>query len=189
MLELVIKDDTQTYGTLKLEHSLVAIAKWEAIYHKSFLSTKEKSATEMLEYIRCMTINSNVGLDVYAHLSLEDLNAIKDYISDRHTATTFGKSWMDEVKEEEDRKRGRKEEIITAELVYYWMIANNIPVEFQKWHIERLLALIRVCAIKNKPPEDKKAKRKRLSAENQQSLLAKRQALNAERKAKLGTSG
>lgn len=192
MLELVVKhsETGKELGTLKLEHSLIAIAEWESKFHLPFLSTN-KTSTQMLAYIQCMTINKNVDPEVYGHLTSEHLNAISSYISDRHTATTFGHGWLDEIEDEKEKQvPKKKQEIITAELIYYWMIANQVPIEFQKWHIERLLTLIRVCAIKNTPPDSKKkGKRGRLSLASNQEMLAKRNALNAQRRAKLGSKG
>lgn len=153
---------------LRMEHSLVSIAKWEARWHKSFLSTDERTREEMISYMQCMTITQNVPFDVYFRMSPNNLNDILEYINDPRTATTFrggaGKP---------------SREIITAELIYYWMIAYNIPFECQKWHINRLLTLIRVCNIKNQPPKKMKAK----------EALAQQRRLNAERRASLGTSG
>lgn len=155
--------------TLQLEHSLLSISKWEAIYHKPFLST-DKDYNMIKEYAKCMTIN-NVPEEAYDRLSAANLNAITDYIDDKMTATWFsdGKSAY---------KNGRMNgEIITAEIVYYWMIQMNIPVEFQKWHLNRLLTLIRVISVKNDPKSGHKM------------TAAERTALNKARKKKYGIRG
>lgn len=153
--------------TLILEHSLLSVAKWESKWKKPFLGKGEKTSEEVLDYIRCMTTN-NVDPEVYNRLTTENLKSIMEYIEDPMTATTIN---------ERDMKRNR--EIITSEIIYYWMIALQIPVEFQKWHLNRLLTLINVCSIKNAPP-------KKMS----KGELAKRNtALNEARRKKLNTNG
>lgn len=138
---------------LTLEHSLIAISKWESKFEKPFLSS-EKTTEEVLDYIKCMTITQNVSPEAYLRLSAKNLEDIQKYIEAPMTATTFKKI----------EKRGGKKEIITAELIYYWMIAFNIPFECQKWHLNKLLTLIEVCARKNEPP--KKMSRKEISAQH-----------------------
>lgn len=159
--------------TLELEHSLLSISKWESKWHKSFLSGREKTEEEILDYVRCMTITKNVDPDVYHHLSNENIRQINAYIDDPMTATV-----INELPEEESAK-GKSRDTITSELVYYWMIAFNIPVEFERWHISRLLTLIRVCEIKNSPP--KKV--------NKKTAMARRRALNEARRKKIGSKG
>ena len=138
---------------LTLEHSLIAISKWESKFEKPFLSS-EKTTEEVLDYIKCMTITQNVSPETYLRLSSKNLEDIQKYIEAPMTATTFKKI----------EKRGGKKEIITAELIYYWMIAFNIPFECQKWHLNKLLTLIEVCARKNEPP--KKMSRREISAQH-----------------------
>lgn len=155
--------------TLKLEHSLISISMWEAKWKKPFLNTshKQKPRTyeETLDYIRCMTINKNVDPTVYDRLTRFDLQKIEDYIGDKMTATWFPK---------QNGKGSPNGEIITSELIYYWMIANNIPFECQTWHLNRLLTLIRVCEVKQAPAK-KMSKR---------DIYAQNRALNAKRKAR-----
>ena len=153
---------------LTLEHSLISISKWESKFEKPFLSS-EKTSYEVIEYIRCMTLTQNVKPEVYYNLTEKNLKDINAYIEAPMTATTFKKI---------DRRGGRKE-IVTAELIYYWMITFNIPVEFQKWHLNRLLTLIEVCARKNEPP--KKMSNRELSAQHK--------AINAANRAKFHTKG
>jgi len=138
---------------LTLEHSLIAISKWESKFEKPFLSS-EKSALEVIEYIKCMTLTQNVKPETYLHLSPKNIEEIQAYIEAPMTATTFKKI----------EKRGGKKEIITAELIYYWMIAFNIPFECQKWHLNKLLTLVEVCARKNEPP--KKMSRREIAAQH-----------------------
>lgn len=155
--------------TLQLEHSLVSLSKWESKWKKAFLSGKDKSYEETLDYIKCMTITKNVNPSVYSRLTNENLEQINSYISDPMTATYFSK--------DETKKNSR--EVVTSELIYYWMIAMNVPPEYQKWHLNRLLSLIRVCEIKNAPP--KKMGRK--------ELMSRNAALNAARRKRLNTRG
>lgn len=132
---------------LTLEHSLLSVSKWESIWCKPFLSEKDKSVEELLSYIECMTVSpSNVNPEIYKRIPQEEFNKVNEYINHPSTATTFGGP----------KNRGGKGEIITSELIYYWMTALNIPFECQKWHLNRLLTLIRVCEIKNDPKGQKK---------------------------------
>lgn len=128
--------------SLQLEHSLVSISKWEAKWHKPFLDGKDKTLEEVIDYVRCMTITQNVDSEVYNRLTENNLKAINEYIENPMTATTFS-----------DTNQTPNREIITSEIIYYWMVAFNIPFECQKWHINRLLTLVKVCNIKNSPPK------------------------------------
>ena len=159
--EFVYKTE-QKERPLRLEHSLVSLSKWESKYHKPFISKEKMSLDEYIHYIKCMTLDKNVDPDIYSRLSRDNLREIGEYIKDPMTAITFRKS-----------NESPSRETVTSELIYYWMIANNIPVEFEKWHLERLLALIRVCSIKNSPP--KKMSKKELMERNT-ALNAKRWA-------------
>jgi hypothetical protein len=154
---------------LQLEHSLVSISKWESAWCKPFLGKDGKTEEETEDYIRCMTISQNVPPEVYRDIPAGVLDQITDYINAPMTATWFN--------ERKDAKKNR--EIVTAEIVYYWMIALNIPMECQKWHLNRLLTLIRVCSLKNAPP--KKMGRK--------EMLAYRKALNESRRSQINTKG
>lgn len=155
--------------TLQLEHSLVSISKWESKWNKSFLSSKEKTTEEIIDYIRCMTITQNVDPEIYTRLSNRTIQQIYDYINAPMTATVFS----------DTGRKGGNRDVITSELIYYWMIALNIPFECQKWHLNRLLTLIRVCEIKNAPPK-KMSKRETMS---------RNAALNAARRKKYNTKG
>ena len=152
--------------TLQLEHSLVSLAKWESKWCKPFLSKKPKTLEETLDYVRCMTLTQHVSPDTYNYLTNDNLAQINDYIAAPMTATTFS----------EDKNGKVNREIVTAEIIYYWMIALNIPLECQKWHLNRLLALVRVCNIKNTPP--KKRKRGDTASSYAKLNAARRQQLN-----------
>ena len=158
--------------TLVLEHSLVSMSKWEAKWHKPFLSKDPKTNEQSLDYIKCMTITQNVDESVYSLLTKDQIIKINEYIQDPMTATWFN--------DKETKSGKRSSEIITSELIYYWMVAMQIPFKpCEKWHLNRLLTLIRICNIKNQP--DKKYSKK--------ETMSKNAALNAARKKKLGTSG
>lgn len=155
--------------TLQLEHSLVSISKWESKWNKAFLSSKEKSVEETIDYVRCMTLTKNVKPEIYNFLTADNLSEINRYIDAPMTATYF--------MEDESKSGGR--EIITSELIYYWMIALNIPFECQKWHLNRLLTLVKVCNIKNAPPKRK----------SKQDIMRRNAKLNAERRKKMHSKG
>ena len=155
--------------TLQLEHSLVSLSKWESKWCKPFISKDTKTEEEELDYIRCMTITQNVDPDVYKFIPNDIREEIKEYINAPMTATWFN----------EDKKSKGDSEQITSELVYYWMIAQNIPFECEKWHLNRLLTLIKVCNIKSQPP--KKMSKK--------ALMSRNAALNAARRKQLNTKG
>ena len=153
---------------LQLEHSLVSLSKWESKWHKPFLSKNEKSGEEMLDYIRCMTITQNVADEVYFALDTNELMMINDYLNDSMTATTITK--------QQGKSRG---EIITSEIIYYWMISLQIPFECEKWNLNRLLTLIEVCNIKNSPG-------KKMS---KSEIMRRNRTLNAARKQQMHTRG
>lgn len=139
--------------TLELEHSLRSLSKWEAKWHKNFLGQKDMSYEELIDYVRCMTLNDNTNPSIYYLLTDDDLNTIGDYVNDTNSATVIYHA---------NKNRGpRKKQTITAEIIYYLMFAMNIPMECENWHLNRLLTLIEVTNIKNTPPKKVKAKEAR----------------------------
>ena len=170
----MFNEETQEFFSLKeqtfqLEHSLVSLSKWESKWCKPFLSKTDKTFEETLDYIKCMTITQNVGSDVYNRLTRKNIEDINKYIEAPMTATTFYN----------DIQKGGKKETVTSELIYYWMIALNIPMECQKWHLNRLLTLIRVCNVKNTPPKKM----------GKGDIMRRNAALNAQRRKQLNTKG
>ena len=155
--------------TLQLEHSLVSLSKWESKWNKPFLSKDTKTEEEELDYIKCMTITQNVDPNVYKFIPLNVREEIKEYINSPMTATWFS----------EDKNTKSSSEQITSELIYYWMIAQNIPFECEKWHLNRLITLIKICNIKSQPP--KKMGKK--------AIMSRNAALNAARRKQFNSKG
>lgn len=153
---------------LQLEHSLLSLSNWEQKWHKPFMGKTEKTDEEVLDYVRCMTITQNVDPNVYLVLTEQNFKDINDYILDPRTATTIN-----------DQSGKKNREIITNEIIYYWMTELNIPPEYAKWHLNHLLTLIEVASIKKQPP-------KKMSKKD---ILNRNRNLNALRKKQLGTTG
>lgn len=152
-----------------LEHSLISISKWESKWHIPFLDGGKKTTEQISDYIRCMTITPNVKPEVYNFLSRDNVNDVLKYIEDPMTASI--------VKELGGRRRNS--ELVTSELIYYWMVALQIPFECQKWHVNRLMMLIRICNAKNQP--DKKMSKR--------SAMQQNAALNAARRQRMRSKG
>ena len=179
MLELVIKD-IEVYDegksefiiikgkTLQVEHSLVSISKWESIWNKPFLSKKPKTVEETIDYIRCMTITQNVKNEIYNNLTNDNIETVSKYIVSPMSATFFN-----------DIDNSPSKEIITSEIIYYWMITYNIPIKCEKWHLNRLLTLIKVCSKKNDKP-------KKMS---KSEIINRNRRLNEQRKQQYKTNG
>lgn len=168
---------TQTFVKLKgaeiqLEHSLISLSKWESKWHKPFLGKGEKTEEEIIDYIRCMTLTQNVDPRIYYYIPSSIISEIFKYIEDPMTATTFSGT------DPNQSGIGRRE-IITAEIIYYWIVELRIPVQFEKWHLNRLLTLIRVINIKNAP-------QKKMSKKD---ILANNRRMNAARRAKHKSKG
>ena len=155
--------------TIVLEHSLISISKWESKWHIPFLGKDDKTPEQINDYIKCMTITPNVKDKVYDRITREQVETIMAYINDSMTATT--------ISQRGGRRASR--EIVTSELIYYWMVALQIPFECQKWHINRLMMLIQICNVKNEP--DKKMSKR--------SAMQQNAALNAARRQKAHSRG
>lgn len=172
----VFNEETSEFSSvgdfvLELEHSLLSLSKWESKFEKPFLGPNDKTHEEILWYVQAMILNPIYPEDIWARLSQENLDQINAYIESKHSATTFGQM-------PEHKTRGRAE-IITSELIYYWLVAFNIPFETETWHLNRLFSLIRICNIKQ--GKQRKMSRNEVAQRNRE--------LNAQRRAQLGTSG
>ena len=179
MLTIIVKEDeffnqeTQEFETrngfnLNLEHSLVSLSKWESKFEKPFLDNKEKSSEELLSYISCMILDDHDPSVLYA-ISDENFKQINNYIESKRSATTFSVV---------NSKMGRSE-IITSELIYFWMVTFNIPFECENWHLNRLFSLIRICNLKNSKP----------TKSSKNDIALRNRELNAKRKAELNSPG
>lgn len=166
-----LQEFTYTGGIpLKLEHSLVSLSKWESLYEKPFLGVDKKTSEETIGYIKAMALDEKIPPEIFTKLTNGNITEINKYIDAKMSATWF---------KDPPGPVSRNREVITAEIIYYWLIALTIPFETQHWHLNRLLTLVKVCNQKNQP--EKKMSKSALAARNRQ--------LNAERKAKLNTAG
>ena len=174
---------TNSFGTipartLRLEHSLLSISKWESKWHKAYLETpgirkdpsKEKTPEQIVDYLRCMSLDKDVNPLTYSLLPPYIVMQIRNYIDDPMTATWFT---------EQPGEKKSSSQTITSEIIYYWMIANDIPFECEKWHLNRLLTLIRVCNLKNQPKKNM----------SKNSISKQYRSLNSARRAKTGSKG
>lgn len=152
---------------IQIEHSLISISKWEQKYHKPFIATKEKTPEEMGYYLECMCMTPNVDPLVFKYMSPKLVAEINEYIADPMTATTFS-----------DTQKGNDGSFLTNEIIYWQMITLGIPVEFQKWHLNRLLTLIKVCSIKNNP-DKKKMSTSEIYKSNRELNRARRAAMHS----------
>jgi hypothetical protein len=154
---------------MDLEHSLISVSKWEEKWEVPFLADTEKTDEQVMDYVKCMVVGPEPPPEIWARLTADHVKAIQDHISAKKTATWFSKK----------KPSGPAREIITSELIYYWMVTHNIPPEYQNWHLSRLLTLIEVCNVKNAPAEKKDPK----------TAAAERRALNDARRKQHNTTG
>lgn len=150
----------------QLEHSLLSISKWEKKWHVQFIGNENLMQEQMLDYIKCMCINANANTDLLESLTIDQFQEIKDYIADSQSATGKLKDIPDNGKKNHDPP--------TSEFIYSWMIALEIPMECEKWHINRLLKLIHIRALDNQPEQH----------HTQAQINAHHRAVNAARRAK-----
>lgn len=180
MLKLIVQgnefydEETSSFITtegfeLELEHSLLSLSKWESKHQIPFLASGKLTTDQIADYVMCMIQTPNITLDMIQVAGKQVFDPVNEYINSPQSATTFG---------EMPKPRGRGE-VITSELIYYWMVAFNIPFECETWHLNRLFSLIRICNIKNGKPQ--KMSRSDMAQRNRE--------LNAKRRAELGTSG
>jgi hypothetical protein len=153
---------------LPLEHSLVSLSKWESKWELPFLGSDDKTDEQVLDYVRMMFSGDVFPEQVIPLLKAADFDKINDYINAKMTATWFN-----------ERQQPPSREIVTAELIYYWMISLGVPFECQYWHLNRLLTLIKVCSIKSKPPEKV----------DRATAMRQRAELNAQRRAAMNSRG
>lgn len=159
--------------TIKIEHSLLSIRKWESKWHKPFMTQTQKTQAEQKDYVRCMTIGYELPEEVYATLDAQEMNEVFTYMNEPMTATWFS---------ENDQKQAKSKmgsETVTYEIVYYWMSKLNIPYDCEKWHINSLMTLIKVSMLKEQPSK-KMSKR---------DVMSQNRALNEQRKAKMKSKG
>lgn len=168
-------EDTQEFVTvgdvvLQLEHSLASLSKWESIWEKPFLGPDTKTTEQVLSYIECMTLTPISSPEIFHRLSKDNLDSINKYIESKQSATWFT---------DKTAPRGPSREVVTSELIYYWLTVFNIPFECETWHLNRLFTLLKIANIKSQKPS--KMSRSEVSARNRE--------LNAQRRSQLGTSG
>lgn len=161
--------------TLVLEHSLISVQKWEAKWHVAFLNRGTRTFEQTIDYLRCMTLTPNVPEEIYYCIPEKEMKKVLDYVDDPMTATRVNDD------SESQRGFGRKigREVVTAEVIYYWMISLNIPAEYKKWHLNQLLTLIRVINAKNQPKKKRRMK----------DVLEEYRAINEANKARFHTEG
>lgn len=155
---------------IQLEHSLISLQKWEARWHVPFLANKEKTIEQTIDYVRCMCLSTNVKEDVFYCIPKKEMDRIVEYIYDPMTATTITNK---------SGKKGGKKKIVTAEVIYYWMIALNIPYEYRKWHLNQLLTLIQVINAESASPKKR----------SKQEIMQEYRAINEANKKKFNTKG
>ena len=147
---------------VELEHSLASISKWESKWELSFLSTEDKTPEQLVGYLHDMCRTPNVPEDIFFRMTPQNNEDLNKYLQSKMTATWFS----------DEPQNPTKRDIITAEIIYNWMIVFNIPFEFEHRHLNQLLTLIRVCHKKSESPKK----------QSRSEQLARHRALNEERR-------
>lgn len=173
MLDIMLPG-SDTFPTLKLsfEHSLVSVSKWEAEAKRPFFGHEEKSEADTELYYRCMLLTEDVPANFYSRiLGTEYFTQIADYINSTQHGTLF---------RQEEAPSKAKQEIVSAELIYYWLIQFQIPFDpVETWHLSKLMALVKVAGLKQSKP-------KKMSV---QDRAAQMRALNEQRRRETGSAG
>lgn len=174
MLTIVLpKTETLDEVTVKFEHSLLSLSKWESIHEKPFFvvdPSEERTLEEIDDYVRCMVVSPDLPRDFTSRLNEKDYVRIMEYTNSKQSGTTFT----------DEPKSTAKAEPMTSELVYYWMMEFGIDFQpCESWHLNRLLTLIKIASIKRAPA-------KKMNSKEQAEHMRR---LNAQRRQKLNTSG
>lgn len=167
-ITLSASDESETVK-LSFEHSLISLSKWESQYKKPFFDKKEKTSEEGAAYIKYMLVTKNVPDEFLNSLSKDNVKELTEYINDKQSATWF----------KDDPGSKNSSEVITSELIYYWLVQFNIPFEVESWHLNRLMTLVKIAGIKQTKPKP--------MSKAQQADQYRR--LNAERRAASGSTG
>lgn len=160
---------------VELEHCLLSISRWESKWKKPFIETfagKKKKMTikEVQSYIQCMCM-SDADLNFVYCLTTEQTTQIFEYISDVKSATTI---------HQEGPQNPRGNEILTSELIYYYMAQVPLPFEIcERWHLSRLMKTLEIAGIKSQPE-------KKMSS---RAWGSKQAELNKIRRAAMGSLG
>lgn len=167
-------EETQEFETrgdvvLHLEHSLASLSKWESIWEEPFLSNGQRTTEQLISYVECMCVCAVSSSEVFSRLTEENVESINAYLDSKQSATRIT----------EIKNQAPSREVVTSELIYYWMVSYRIPFECDQWNLNRLFTLIRICGIKN-------TKQKPMS---KAALAARNRELNAQRRQQLGTNG
>lgn len=157
--------------TVRFEHSLLALSDWEAEHKKAFFGrSEEKTPAETISYINYMLLDDDPPGGLANRLSIPDYQTIAEYINDARSATWF----------REDPQAKGQQEIITSELIYYWLVQFRIPFHpVETWHFNRLMTLIKIAGVKQSKP-------KKMS---KSELADHYRKLNEQRRKELSSSG
>lgn len=171
MLDVILSaTDDLPAVKLTFEHSLVSMSKWESLHEKAFFGREEKTAEETESYIRQMLLTEDPPGNFFSRLTRPQFERVAGYINSKQSATTFAL---------EPDKKGSNE-LITAELIYYWLVQFQIPFHpTETWHLNRTMTLIKICGIKQSKP-------KKMS---KQQLADQYRSMNEQRRQQLGTAG